>query len=1117
MKTKTIINIASLCLIMLAAFACASGGGGRRGLTVEDADIAVFPQLGHAATVETITFSPDGKYMASGSGDNTVKIWEVESGRELRTLSGHTDTVLSIAFSPDGKHIVSGSDDNSVQIWDVESGNKLQGFSGRRAAYSPDGRYIAFVASGGGRTIKIWDVNRGRELRTLSGHTDSVLSIAYSPDGKYIVTGSANNDKTVKIWDANSGRELRTLSGHYGGVGSVAYSPDGRYIVSSNGGYVVTERNTIKKWDANSGNEVWSFSPPAPQGRYNYSNSVAYSPDGKYIVSCDLDGKVRIYNSESGVLLQTLSGHDQSAESVAYSPDGKYIVSGAYGGNIRLWDIENGNVLMMFSGYRNAIYSTALSPDDKHIASGAGNTIRIWSIESGRELYKLSGHTGAVRSVGYSPDGKYIVSGSDDKTIRIWDAENGRELRRLTGHTEEVNAVAFSPDGKRIVSGSGNISTKKDCTVRIWDTESGRELWNLSGHTLNVYSVAFSPDGKRIVSGSLDQTAKIWDSENGRELRTLSGHNTYVYSVAFSPDGRRILTGALDGTIRIWDTESGQQLSYFGYVYGGGSTSNGRRTIAFSPDGKQVIAGSFDSTVKLWDAADGKLLHTFYGHLGTVYSVTFSRDGKQILSGAADGSVRIWDVATSKEIASLISFSGSDTQLAAASRGLTVETETTATNIEGEWLSITPDGYYQASPRGDRYLNVRVNNTVSGIDAYRSIFYNPDVVQARLQGLPDPVSTTVTIQQAGSFTPPTVTIQSPANFTTTNTATTNLSVVITSTSQPIRNIKILVNGRLVGSDELALASGTGLQAERASLTVTGNQTTVNFTLPLELEPGDNRIEVVAFNGYSENRRYVDVTRNAPAGERPPLPSLWILAVGVNGYDNSGARLGGLGNLNFAVADAKGLIDSLKAQEGRRYAKVNTMLIADGERLAPTAENIRQGFKFLEGADPRRDVVILFLAGHGISAQGGQFYFLPKDAAMGADRAVDASGAISGDEIMSVLDAPGNRLVFIDACQSGGVDSDRMVRSLMDTNAFVFAASRGNELSYEDARLGHGYFTYSIMSALGGAPAALAQGNVSVLSMSGYVKDDVPRRTNGRQNPSAYSLGFYDFPVAVIGR
>jgi len=252
----------------------------------------------------------------------------------------------------------------------------------------------------------------------------------------------------------------------------------------------------------------------------------------------------------------------------------------------------------------------------------------------------------------------------------------------------------------------------------------------------------------------------------------------------------------------------------------------------FSPDGKFIIAGGWRWITK-WDAESGRILW-FYN----LEKYSFLR-----------------------------SLAYSQTQLVSASRGLTVETETAAASVEGEWLAITPDGYYQASPRGDRYINVRVNNTVSGIDSYRSIFYNPDVVQARLQGRPDPASkSSVTIQDAANFMPPEVAIQSPANFSTTNTATANLSVNITSQAQPIKNIKIIVNGRLIGKDELTAVKGTGLQPERASLTVTGNQKTVNMELPLALEPGNNRIEIVAFNGYSESRRFIDVTRNAPAGE-----------------------------------------------------------------------------------------------------------------------------------------------------------------------------------------------------------------------------------------------------------
>jgi len=444
--------------------------------------------------------------------------------------------------------------------------------------------------------------------------------------------------------------------------------------------------------------------------------------------------------------------------------------------------------------------------------------------------------------------------------------------------------------------------------------------------------------------------------------------------------------------------------------------------------------------------------------------------------------------------------------------------ETAATSIDGEWVVITPDGYYAASPRGDRYLNVRIGNTVTGIDSFRSVFYNPEVVRARLAGEPDPVSkATVTIQQAAQFLPPEVDLQTETRTASSSTA--NISVSIADKNLPVKNIIVMVNGRRLGADELAAVSGaTGLQLNKASLTVTGNQKTLNLKLPVNLDPGDNRIEVVAFNGYSENRRYIDVTWNAPAGAKPALPDLWILAIGVNKYDNAGAGLANMKDLNYCVADARGVIDSLKTQEGVRYSKIHSLLVADDAELKPTAANIRQSFTFLDGAKPR-DVVLLFLAGHGVSAQEGKFYFLSRDAVISANKTVNPSRAISGDEIVSVLDAPGNRLVFIDACQAGGVDNDRMVRSLMDTNAFVFAACRGNEFSYEDAELGHGYFTNSIMDALKGATTAQAAGNVSVISMSGYVKDDVLRRVRqkfGRdQNPSAYSLGFYDFPMALF--
>jgi len=1111
MTTKSIFRICGIYLLMVAVFACASGSGSSGASTAsagsavdvekkvvstakaeelsqDKADIAVFPQVGNRGNVNSVAFSPDGMQIISCSL-STIKLWDAVTAREIRTFTGHSKQVESVAFSPNGCQILSGSLDNTMKLWDVVTGNEIKTFSEHSAGvwavtFSPDGKQV--LSGSSDRTMKLWDVDTGNEIRTFSAHSYGIMSVAFSPDGKQVISGSV--DHTIKLWDVVTGNEIRTFSGHTYTIDSVVFSPDGKMIMSGSD-------NTIKLWDKATGNVIRTFTHSGGV------LSVAFSPDGKQAVSGG--GDIKLWNLETGKIIRTISGHTYAIYSVIFSPDGKLILAGSSDfvspdSSLKMWDSATGREIRTFTGNAATPGCIAFNFDGKRFISGYHDgTIKLWDTTTGKEIKTFSGHSSSVDSIAFSPDGKLIISGSYDETVKLWDTNTGNEIKTFK-HTHHVNSVAFSPDGNLILAGNFFGSAK------LWDITTGKEIKGMFG----AY-VSFSPNGRQIIIAS--KNSLILEDIASGKIRIMIDED--IRAVAFSPDGRYILSGSYLGTVRLWDAATCKEIKT--YKHGGHVQS-----VTFSPDGNKILSGSEHqdadlSTIKLWEIATNVETIKITGHSGGVKSVAFSPDGKQILSAGSDRTVRLWDVSSGKEIAQFVSFSGSDSQLASASRGLTVEIQTATTSNNGEWLSITPDGYYNASPRGDRYINVRVNSTVSGIDAYRSVLYNPDVVQARLQGKPDPKSkANVTIQQAASFIPPTVIIQSPIDLSTTNTATENLSVAITSQSQPIKNIKIIVNGRLIGKDELAEVKGTGLQPERASFTVTGNQKTVNFSLPLNLDPGPNRIEVVAFNGYSESRRYVDVTRNAPAGEKPSLPNLWILAVGVNAYDNAGTRLQGLGNLNFCVADAKGLVDSMKTQEGKRYAKVNSLLIADGEAQTPTAANIKQGLKFLEGAAPR-DVVVLFLAGHGISAQESKFFFLPKDAAFSGNKVVDASRAISGDEIMSVLDAPGNRLVFIDACQSGGVDNDRMVRSLMDTNAFVFAASRGNELSYEDPKLGHGYFTHSVMSALKGAPAALAQGSVSVLSMSGFVQIDVPRLTGDRQHPSAYSLGFYDFPMALI--
>ncbi|MDR1317029.1 MAG: caspase family protein [Spirochaetales bacterium] len=392
------------------------------------------------------------------------------------------------------------------------------------------------------------------------------------------------------------------------------------------------------------------------------------------------------------------------------------------------------------------------------------------------------------------------------------------------------------------------------------------------------------------------------------------------------------------------------------------------------------------------------------------------------------------------------------------------------------------------------------------------MFYNPEVVQARLADRPDPASkASLNIQQAASFAPPTVTLR--AANTTVTSATADISVTISDKNQPSKNIKVLVNGTLLGGGDLGKANGRGLAPGKTSLGVTDNLKEVSFNLPVPLEPGENIIEVAAFNGYTENRRSLSVTWRTT--QRLPPPNLRILAIGVNKYDDSRIR-----SLNYCVSDAQGIIDSFKAQAGRRYAKVDSLLIADGEAITPTAANIRDKLKWLDQAGPR-DVIILFLAGHGITADNN-FYFAPKDVSLTTGNTLDTAKAISDRDILSVLDAPGKRIIFIDACQSGGVDGNLMTRVLMESNGLVFTAAQGSERSSEFEDLKHGIFTYSIMEGLRGKYNTRGAKDIKVLplsvSVADYVSKEVERRTRGTrepltQNPKVYSLGFPELTIA----
>lgn len=554
-------------------------------------------------------------------------------------FSGHTEGLLSVAFSRDGQYILTGSRDDTARLWDAQTGQELRQFAGHlpgsraggggagvRAVFSPDGKYV--LTGGYDGIAKLWDVETGKELRVFSGHSDAIWGIAFSPDGKYVLTGSL--DKTARLWDVKTGNSLRQFRGHTGQLREVAFSPDGKYIVTTG-----SFDKTARLWDVETGQELRVFS-----GHTHHVVSVDFSPDGQYIVTGSYDNTARLWDVKTGQELRHFTGHGDHVLSVVFSPDGRFLLTGSGDKLAILWDIQTAQKLHYFSGHTDSIESATFSSDGRYILTGSGDKMAwMWDLrQASGEHPSFIGHTNAVYGIALSPDGQYVATGSADNTARLWDAHTGEELRQFIGHTDWINSVAFSPNGRYIFTGS------LDGTARLWDVQTGQELRTFKGHSSGLSTVAFSPDGKYVLTGSWDRTAKRWETHTGK-LLTIYQVGSGPYGVAFSPDGQYVLTGDFDNkTLSLWDTRSGKRLRRF---TGHTEPVNG---VAVSPDGRFVLGSSYDKTARLWDVQTGEQLQVFTGHKAFLWTATFSPDGKFVLTAGGDNTARLWDIQTGQEL-----------------------------------------------------------------------------------------------------------------------------------------------------------------------------------------------------------------------------------------------------------------------------------------------------------------------------------------------------------------------------------------------------------------------------------------------------------------------------------
>ncbi|MUG91164.1 CHAT domain-containing protein [Scytonema sp. UIC 10036] len=492
--------------------------------------------LGHTANVYDVSFSPNGKIIASGSEDKTIKLWS-RDGELLKTITGHSAAVTSVAFSPDGKTLASSSRDKTIKLWS-RNGELLKTITGHKddvtcVTFSPDGKILA--SGGKDNTIALWHLDNGK-FQTWNGHNVLVASLSFSPDGKTLVSASWDND--IKLWNLD-GEILKTFSGYTERFFSASFSPDGKTIVSAGGD------NTVK---------VWCVKCQQPQILKKHTgaiNSISVNPDGTMFASASDDNTILLW-SFSGQLLNILRGHSDAVTSIMFSPDGKTIASGSKDKTVRLWN-RNGQLLQTLVGHKDVISSVSFSPDSQTIASGSfDKTIKLWS-QNGQLLQTFNDNDGAISNVAFHPQNRSIAFIIDNK-IKLWSLNN-KEIKTLGQHELPIRSIHFSPNGKILASGSD------DLTVRLWSLDA-KEPKILSNHFSPVKSLSFSRDGK-ILAAASTYTIKLWSLDEQQELAQLEVFDSSsINSMSLSANDNMIISGGDRNQISLWNLNLDNLLGY---------------------------------------------------------------------------------------------------------------------------------------------------------------------------------------------------------------------------------------------------------------------------------------------------------------------------------------------------------------------------------------------------------------------------------------------------------------------------------------------------------------------------------------------------------------------------
>jgi WD40 repeat protein len=578
-------------------------------------------RLRHGGEIGLLSFTPDGKSLLSLAADQTLRKWDVATGKEQwrferKGLALYSSAQGAIAVD---RLLRIGAGRGGLVLakeFNINDGNMVM------VSHSADGKVLALVDSR--NFALVLDTSSGKVVRKIDLKDPQGHAIAVSPDGKLLAVAEAGGeDHYVRLWDLANDKELPQLAlGRQRIVNKLVFSNDGKQLAGISGPH-------IRLWDVTTGKRTRLY-----EGHDNIILAIAFSHDGRHLASAGADGSVRVWETASEEEIKKFTMMDTQFTAVAFTPDGKSVVAG--GRNIHCWDLATGKEKILETG-SEAILALAVSPDSALIASASPmGTIRLWDAVQGEEKRAVK-QSERLTGLGLMDGGRTLVLWTATQ-VRHVDALTGIERLTVKAPSREGLAVQSSPDGSVAA-----IWHAEEDGLKLWDGQKGTELAKLAGHPGGVIAAVFSPDGKQLMTTGADATLRIWKVATAKE--TLQIPNVNSSGGAFSPDGKLLAVVTGDDEWSVFEISTGKERCRLR-----SSNLNGGVVLSFSPDCKLLAMTTGDEVVRLWDIVQGKILRGCIGHQGSILALAFSPRGEVLATGGADGTVRLWRVATGEEL-----------------------------------------------------------------------------------------------------------------------------------------------------------------------------------------------------------------------------------------------------------------------------------------------------------------------------------------------------------------------------------------------------------------------------------------------------------------------------------